>query len=138
MEMTVRFPGNKKVEAVFGGFTVSTDQPADAGGDGSAPAPFDLFLASLATCAGLFALSFCRKRGLSTEGLSLTQTATWDEKAHRVSKISIRIRPPKDFPEKYLDSLAAAASLCTVKKHIVAPPEFEVTAEAPHASGAGA
>ncbi|NNN05925.1 MAG: osmotically inducible protein OsmC [Elusimicrobia bacterium] len=127
--MTIRFPGNKKVSAEFGGFTVATDQPVDAGGDGSAPSPFELFLASLGTCAGLFALSFCRKRGLPTEGLELTQTAVWDEAAHRVSKVVLRIRLPKDFPEKYRDSVAAAAALCTVKKHMQAPPDFEIVAE---------
>lgn len=129
MEMKIGFSGKKKVTAQFDGFTVTTDQPADAGGDGSAPSPFELFLASLGTCAGLFALSFCRKRGLPTEGLELTQTAVWDEAAHRVSKIILRIRLPKDFPEKYRDSVAAAAALCTVKKHLQSPPDFEIVAE---------
>jgi ribosomal protein S12 methylthiotransferase accessory factor len=71
MEMRIRFPGNKAVSAQFNGFTVLTDQPKESGGDDSAPAPFDLFLASIATCAGIFVLSFCRKRGLSTAGLEL-------------------------------------------------------------------
>jgi putative redox protein len=126
MEMKITFPGNKKVAAAFGGFTVMTDQPQDAGGDGSAPAPFDLFLASLGTCAGIFVLSFCRKRGLPTEGLELTQTADWDEAAHKVAKVVITIRLPKGFPEKYRDSLISTANLCTVKKHLAAPPAFEI------------
>ena len=53
MEMRIRFPGNKKVNADFDGFSLATDQPIEAGGDGSAPAPFDLFLASIGTCAGI-------------------------------------------------------------------------------------
>lgn len=130
MEMKIRFPGNKKVSAEFGGYTVLTDQPKEAGGDGSAPAPFDLFLASLGTCAGIFALSFCRKRDLPTEGLELTQAAEWDETAHRVSKVVITIRLPKGFPEKYRDALVSTASLCTVKKHLMAPPAFEILTEA--------
>lgn len=130
MQMNIRFPGNKKVSAEFGGYTVLTDQPKEAGGDGSGPAPFDLFLASLGTCAGIFALSFCRKRDLPVEGLELVQKAEWDEAAHRVSKVSITIKLPKGFPEKYRDALASAASLCTVKKHLAAPPAFEVTTEA--------
>ncbi len=130
MEMKIRFPGNKKVTAEFDGFTVTTDQPKEAGGDGTAPAPFELFLASLGTCAGIFVLSFCRKRDLTTEGLELTQTAEWDDAAHRVSKITLKIRLPKGFPEKYRDSVISTASLCTAKKHILNPPDFEIATEA--------
>lgn len=126
MEMKIRFPGNKQVAADFGGFTVLTDQPKDAGGDGAAPAPFDLFLASLGTCAGIFVLSFCRKRGLPTEGLEIVQKMDWNEEKHLVSKVTLTIRPPDGFPEKYLDSLANAAKLCTVKRHLAEPPLFEV------------
>jgi ribosomal protein S12 methylthiotransferase accessory factor len=129
MEMTIRFPGNKKVSAEFDGYTVLTDQPKEAGGDDSAPAPFDLFLASLGACAGLFALSFCRKRDLSTEGLELTQTAEWDEAAHRVTRIVLKIRLPRGFPDKYKDALVSTANLCTVKKHILNPPAFEIVTE---------
>lgn len=130
MEMKIRFPGNKKVTAEFGGFTVATDQPKEAGGDGSAPAPFDLFLASLGTCAGIFVLSFCRKRDLPTEGLEITQTAEWDDAAHRVSKVTLNIKLPKGFPEKYRDSVVSTANLCTVKKHLANPPSFEIATEA--------
>ena len=58
MEMAIYFPGGKRVFADFGGFTIETDQPAQGGGDDSAPAPFDLFLASIGTCAGIYALGF--------------------------------------------------------------------------------
>lgn len=129
MEMKIRFPGNKKVAAEFDGYTVVTDQPTESGGDGTAPAPFELFLASLGTCAGLFALSFCRKRDLPTEGLELTQTAEWNEAEHRVSKIVLKIRLPNGFPEKYKDALISTANLCTVKKHILNPPAFEIVTE---------
>ncbi|MDP3544118.1 MAG: OsmC family protein [Elusimicrobiota bacterium] len=128
--MKIRFAGNKKVTAEFDGFTVTTDQPKEAGGDGSAPAPFELFLASLGACAGIFVLSFCRKRDLPTEGLELTQTAEWDDAAHRVSKITLKIQLPKGFPEKYRDSVISTANLCTVKKHITNPPAFEIVTEA--------
>ncbi len=111
MAMRIVFPGNKKVAAEFDGFTVLTDQPREAGGDGAAPAPFELFLASLGTCAGIFVLSFCRKRGLPTEGLELVQDAHWDEAEHRVSKISLKIKLPPGFPEKYRDSVISTAAL---------------------------
>jgi ribosomal protein S12 methylthiotransferase accessory factor len=130
MDMKITFPGNRKVAAEFDGRTLMTDQPVEAGGDGSAPAPFDLFLASLGTCAGIFVLSFCKKRDIPTEGLEITQHAEWDEAAHRVSKVSLKIRLPKGFPEKYRDSVVSTANLCTVKKHLAAPPAFEITTEA--------
>ncbi|MDD5656256.1 MAG: OsmC family protein [Elusimicrobia bacterium] len=126
MEMRIRFKGNKKVAAEFDGFTVATDQPRPAGGDGSAPSPFELFLASLGTCAGFFALSFCQKRSIPTEGIELLQTAHRDPETHMVTKIALEIRLPKNFPEKYRDGLAAAANLCTVKKHLQNPPRFEI------------
>lgn len=126
MEMTIRFPGNKKVSAEFDGFTVPTDQPREAGGDGTAPAPFDLFLASLGTCAGIFALSFCRKREIPVEGLEIIQRAEWDEARRLVSRVALEIRLPAGFPEKYRDSLVHAVELCTVKRHLQNPPSFEV------------
>lgn len=129
MDMKITFPGNRKVAAEFDGKVVMTDQPVEAGGDGSAPAPFDLFLASLGTCAGIFVLSFCKKRDIPTEGLEIVQSAEWDEAAHRVSKVSLRIKLPKGFPEKYRESVVSTANLCTVKKHLAAPPAFDITAE---------
>lgn len=126
MEMTIRFPGNKKVEAVFDGHAVMTDQPREAGGDGTAPAPFDLFLASLGTCAGIFVLSFCRKREIPTEGLEIVQRAEWNDEKHLVSKVALEIKLPKGFPEKYRESLVKTAELCTVKRHLHEPPAFEV------------
>jgi ribosomal protein S12 methylthiotransferase accessory factor len=125
-DMIIRFPGGKKVSAEFDGFTVLTDQPVEAGGDGSAPAPFDLFLASLGTCAGIFVLSFCQKRGIVTEGLEIRQSADWDEVKHLVSKITLEIILPEGFPDKYRDSLLKTAELCTVKRHLQSPPSFDV------------
>ena len=126
MEMRIRFPGNKKVAAEFGGFTVLTDQPREAGGDGSAPSPFDLFLASLGTCAGIFVLSFCRKRAIPTEGLEIRQTMEWDEAKHLVAKVVLEIVLPAGFPAKYRESLVKTAELCTVKRHLLEPPRFEI------------
>src|ERR1035437_8062902 len=118
MEMIIRFPGNKKVSAEFGGYSVLTDQPKEAGGDGPAPAPFDLFLASLGTCAGIFVLSFCQKRGIATDGLEIRQRMDWDETKHLVSKVTLEIILPTGFPDRYRDSLIKTAKLCTVKRHL--------------------
>ncbi len=65
MAMKIVFAGGTKVNAEFKGFTLPTDQPAAAGGEGAAPSPFDLCLGSIGTCAGYYALSFCRQRGTS-------------------------------------------------------------------------
>ena len=126
MEMKIVFPGNRKVDAQYNGFTISTDQPINSGGDGSAPAPFDLFLGSLGTCAGIYVLGFCQQRNLPTEGMELIQRMEFDPIKRMIGKISIEIRVPSDFPEKYYDALINSASLCAVKKHIQDPPEFNI------------
>ncbi len=98
MEMKVSFPGNLKVDAEFAGFTVETDQPVLAGGDGSAPAPFDLFLASLATCAGIFMLAFLKQRGLTTEGTGITMTIERDPARGMVSLVGFELAPAGRLP----------------------------------------
>jgi putative redox protein len=128
MEITVSFPGGSRVDAHFGEFTVQTDQPASAGGEGSAPTPFALFLASLATCAGIYALGFCKQRGLSAEGLTIRQYTEKDSGTGMIGRVVIEIGAPPDFPEKYIPSLIRSAELCAVKKHIETPPSFEVKA----------
>jgi ribosomal protein S12 methylthiotransferase accessory factor len=124
--MTVSFPGGKRVNASYNGFEVATDQAVDSGGDGSAPEPFELFLASLATCAGIYVLGFCQKRNIPHEGVRLVQSWERDEKTRRLTCIRIDIEVPPDFPGKYHDALVRAASLCTVKKTIESPPDFVV------------
>lgn len=126
MELIIDFPGGAKVDAEFGLFTVMTDQPPSAGGDGSAPTPFALFLSSIGTCAGIYILGFCKQRGLSTNGIRIIQRVHTDATTDMVSKIELEIQVPPTFPEKYLPSLVRAAELCKVKKHIETPPVFDV------------
>jgi ribosomal protein S12 methylthiotransferase accessory factor len=128
--MEITFGGNKKINASFHGFEIKTDQPESAGGDGSAPAPFDLFLASLGTCAGIFAVGFLQSRKLSTEGFKINLSFDWDETSHLVKKIGMRITLPKNFPPQYKDALIKSAELCTVKRHLANPPAFEISAQA--------
>ncbi len=126
MEMKIVFPGNQRVDALYNGFSVRTDQPVMGGGDGSAPTPFDTFLASLGTCAGIYVLGFCRQRGLSTDGIELTQRMEYDPRKRMIGRIEIEIAVPPEFPEKYHEALVNSASLCAVKKHMQDPPEFEI------------
>jgi len=124
--MTVSFPGGKHVDAEYGGFTIRTDQPPRAGGEGSAPQPFDLFLASIATCAGIYVKGFCDSRQIPTQGLGLEMRIERDPATHRVAKLAIEIRLPAGFPETHREAVIRAADQCAVKKHIFAPPEFEI------------
>ena len=126
VEMTVSFPGGLRVDAEFGGFTVKTDQPAQGGGEGSAPTPFAMFLASIGTCAGIYVLGFCKQRGLATDGIRIVQRTIADRATGLVSKIEMDIQVPPTFPEKYYDALVRAADQCAVKKHLEHPPQFDV------------
>jgi|SRR5215211_1472478 len=123
MEILIDFPGGSRVDAHFGKFTVSTDQPPAA----SAPAPFDLFLSSIATCAGIYVLGFCQQRGLPSEGIQIVQRTYPNPQNGMIDEIDIEILVPPTFPEKYRDSLIRSAELCKVKKHLEKPPKFKVT-----------
>lgn len=125
MDMEVHFPGNRRVNARYKGFTVETDQPVQADGDGTALSPFDLFMVSIGTCAGFYALSFLQRRGLPTEGAGVVLRQDRDPETHLVSKISLEIKLPGGFPEKYRDAIVRAVEGCTVKRHLDTPPEFE-------------
>jgi len=127
MEMQISFPGGLAVDAHFHGFTIPTDQPTHVGGGGSAPTPFDLFLVSIGTCAGLFALRFCQQRGIDTAGLGVSLEEQRAEDHGLVSTLRLQLRLPDGFPDKYRDAIVRAVDQCTVKRHILKPPVFEVT-----------
>ena len=97
MEITVDLPGGSRVDAHFDSFTVRTDQPKEDGGGGTAPAPFEFFLTSLATCAGYYVMEFCKTRGIDTSGVRLKQFVDRNETTHRVEKISIEIQLPQEL-----------------------------------------
>lgn len=127
MKMEMSFPGGLKVDAQYRGFTLHTDQSIQSGGNGSAPSPFDLFLASIGTCAGLFALRFCQQRGIDSRDLAVTLTGEREEEHGPISRLIVDIRLPEQFPEKYREAIVRAVDQCTVKRHILNPPVFEVT-----------
>jgi len=126
MEMVIDFPGGARVDAHFGPYTVSTDQPPMGGGEGSAPTPFAVFLSSIGTCAGIYVLGFCKQRGLSVDGIRIVQRAHTDPQTRMIGKVDLEIQVPENFPEKYRESLVRSAELCAVKKHLESPPEFDV------------
>lgn len=135
MDIRVSFPGGKRVDAAVGGHVITTDQPEALGGADSAPAPFDLFLASIATCAGIYALGFCQARGLPTEGLSLLQRVEYDPETSLPRHVKLELTLPTGFPDKYRTAIVRAAERCKVKQTIAAQPTFEVVAgDAAHAA----
>ncbi len=125
MLMEICFPGGAGVDAHFKGHTVHTDQPQKAGGEDSGPAPFDLFLASLGTCAGYYVARFCELKGIDLSRIGMTLETIRDPERKRVGKIRIEIDLPPDFPDKYRKPLIRAADQCAVKRHLVEPPEIE-------------
>lgn len=126
--MRIRFPGGQRVDAEYRGFTIRTDQPEVAGGEGSAPGPFDLFLASIGTCVGYYVLAFCRKRDIPTDKIELTLETVRDEEQHRIERIDISVHLPEAFPHRYVDACLRSADQCTVKKHLADPPEIVLSA----------
>ena len=123
MEMIIDFPGGSRVDAHFGNFTVATDQPPVA----SAPSPFEIFLASIGTCAGIYVLGFCKQRQLPTDGIRIIERINHNQATHMVDSIDLEIQVPPDFPENYRDSLIRSAELCAVKKHLEKPPVFNIS-----------
>lgn len=126
MEMLIDFPGGARVDAHFDGLTLMTDQPPQAGGEGSAPSPFATFLASLGTCAGIYVLGFCRRRNIPTDGIRLLQRMQSDPQTGLIGRIALDIQLPSDFPEEYRQAVVRAAEQCAVKKHFEHPPVIDV------------
>jgi ribosomal protein S12 methylthiotransferase accessory factor len=128
MDMVVNFPGGKKVDAIYKGFTINTDQPEKGGGEGTAPSPFDLFLSSIGTCAGFYVLRFCQERDISTDNINVVLKTERNPETGMFGKISIVINLPEGFPDKYRKAVIAAADHCAVKKHVFNTPAFDIRA----------
>ena len=122
MEMIIDFPGGSRVDAHFRGHTIATDQPPV----NSAPMPFEVFLASIGTCAGIYVLGFCKQRNLPTDGIRIVQRHHAGVNG-MMQKIDLEIQVPSAFPAQYHDALIRSAELCKVKKHLEHPPAFEIT-----------
>lgn len=125
-ELIITLPGKRRVDAAFGHHVVHTDQPLDNGGEDTAPSPFNLFLAALGTCAGIFVQGFCAKRNLPYEGIRLVQRPSYGPDG-TLTAVDIDILLPPDFPENYREAVARVAEQCSVKKAIAAQPRFTVT-----------
>ena len=127
MELEIFFEDKLKVNAKIGDQIVRTDQPVRGGGDGSAPAPFDLFLASIGTCAGIYVKGFCMQRGIPTDKIKIIQQHNFNPVTRLIDKIDLQIVLPDDFPEKYKTAVIKSADQCAVKKHMMNPPQFSIS-----------
>lgn len=125
--MEVTFDGGKVITAHINGHTLKTDQPLNSGGQNSAPSPFELFLAAIGTCAGIYVKSFCDQRNIPSEHIKIIQSTEYDKQTGLPTNIKIDIQLPADFPDKYRDAVINVAELCKVKKSIANPPAFVVT-----------
>ena len=133
MKIDISFEGGKKVAATFeNGLQMPTDQAVENGGEGSYPEPYACFLGSIGTCAGIYVLEFCNARRIPSDKVSLTQTMEFEvdqQGKRRLSKVTLTINLPPEFPERYRKAIVKAAELCSVKKAIMHAPEFVVESQ---------
>jgi ribosomal protein S12 methylthiotransferase accessory factor len=126
MELQVTLEGDKRVSTRVGDHLIMTDQPTKSGGADSAPAPFDLFMASIATCAGFYVQSYCQNKGIDCSGITLSLTTRQDDARKKIKAFIITIRIPDDLPDHLHKTLCKVAEQCAVTKTIVGQPEFIV------------
>jgi len=126
MEIKVNYLDNLKIEAKFDDFTVIADQPIRYKGDGSAPSPFDYFLASSALCAAYFVRVYCNSREISTDGIRISQNNIVDPEDRYNQVFQIQVELPSTISEKDRTGILRSIDRCTVKKVIQTGPEFKV------------
>jgi putative redox protein len=124
-EIKITFGEGLKVDVDVKGFTVKTDQPVNQGGTNEAPTPFDYFLASMAACSGFYALAFCKERQIPYDKIAMVMRTEKGEVSKMVDKVTIEVNLPPEFPDHYKFALGKAIEHCTVKLHIMRPPQFE-------------
>ena len=126
MEINVNYLDNLRLEAKFDDFTVIADQPVRYKGDGSAPGPFDYFLASSALCAAYFVKVYCEARGLSTDNIRLAQNNIVDPENRYKQIFKISVELPEDLSDKDRTGILRSIERCTVKKVVQEGPEFQI------------
>ena len=126
MEIKVNFLDNLRLEAKFDDFTVVADQPIRYKGDGSAPGPFDYFLASSALCAAYFVKLYCQTRSIPTENIRLSQNNIVDPDNRYNQIFKIQVELPADISDKDRRGILRSIERCTVKKVVQTGPEFVI------------
>ena len=128
MEIKVNFLDNLRLEAKFDDYTVITDQPIRYKGDGSAPSPFDYFLASSALCAAYFVKVYCVARDISTDDIRLSQNNIVDPENRYNQIFQIQVELPESISDKDRTGILRSIERCTVKKVVQTGPEFKIDA----------
>jgi len=126
MEIKVNFLDNLRLEAKFDDFTVTADQPIRYKGDGSAPSPFDYFLASSALCAAYFVKVYCKARDIPTDNIRLSQNNIVDPEDRYNQIFQIQVELPDDISDKDRQGILRSIDRCTVKKVVQTGPEFKI------------
>ncbi|MBC3929071.1 OsmC domain/YcaO domain-containing protein [Undibacterium sp. CY21W] len=126
MEIKVNFLDKLRLEAKFDDFTVIADQPIRYKGDGSAPGPFDYFLASSALCAAYFVKLYCNTRDIPTENIRLSQNNIVDPENRYAQIFKIQVELPADISEKDRQGILRSIERCTVKKVVQEGPQFVI------------
>lgn len=126
MEIKVNFLDNLRLEAKFDDFTVVADQPIRYKGDGSAPGPFDYFLAASALCAAYFVKLYCQTRNISTDNIRLSQNNIVDPEDRYKQIFKIQVELPADISDKDKQGILRSIERCTVKKVVQSGPEFVI------------
>ncbi len=128
-EIPIELVGKRRIDARVHDHLIRTDQPVARGGDNDAPTPFDLFLASIGTCAGIAVQTFCAMREIPYETIGLIERVALDD--HGVmTGVDLEIRLPEGFPQQYVNALHKVVSGCTVARSILARPSFTVLTRA--------
>jgi len=128
MEITVNFLDNLRLEAKFDDFTITTDQPIRYKGDGTAPSPFDYFLASSALCAAYFVKLYCLSRNIPTDDIRVSQNNIIDPENRYNQTFQIKVELPSSISERDRLGIIRSADRCTVKKVVQQTPEFKIDA----------
>ena len=128
MEITVNFLENLRLEAKFDDFTIITDQPVRYKGDGTAPSPFDYFLASSALCAAYFVKLYCLSRDIPTDDIRVSQNNIVDPENRYNQTFQIQVELPSGILERDRLGIIRSADRCTVKKVVQQTPEFKIDA----------
>lgn len=126
-EFKIELGKKKEVKVFCNGFTIKTDQKTEDGGSASFPTPVELFLASIGACTGTVIKTFCDVRKINTESIKLTQEIFRNNADNSIIKITFKLSLPSSFPEKYKKAVLKSMNSCKVKKHLISPPEINIT-----------
>lgn len=123
--ISVRYLGGDRLHIETRGHELTTDQPADDGGEDTAPTPTELFLGGLAGCIGFYAQRFLRRHGLPADGLGVTCSYTWAENPHRVGSIDLAVDAPGLTADRR-EAFSRVIEHCTVHNTLRQPPEVRI------------